>query len=407
MRSLRQRLRDWIPQGLRARYHDYALRRDFGIDLRRRTRRPVSLDSHLARGLNVIGYFDSPTGVGESARGIASAAEGAGERVARIDASRAGRSEPGDAPGDVNLYHVNADAAAAVVEELGPGLHAGRANIAYWYWETEEFPPGWSDRFGYFDEVWVASEYCRKAVEASSPLPVRIVPPAVALPAGPTPGRAGLGLPKDPFLFFTAFDALSLPERKNPLGTIRAFAKAFPEPTRAALLVQVSNAKAVPGLVGAMRHAAERAQVLIRDEEADRVKMAALFSACDAYVSLHRAEGFGFPIAEAMSLGKPVIATDYSGSADFLDETTGFPIRWSPMTLDRRVRDYPSGTKWAEPDERHAVETLRRVVSDRDEALRRAEVGRRRIADLSGPATVGARVRSLLESLRARLGKPS
>ena len=404
MRPLRHSLRNLLPDGLRARYHEYALRRDFGIDRRKGTRRPALLDPRLPQGLNVVGYFGSPSGVGQSARAIASAAEEAGEAIARIEASSVRRSDQTGAPYDVNLYHVNADAAAAVVEELGSRAHAGRANIAYWYWETEKFPGTWRDRFDYFDEVWVASEYCRKTIEAVSPLPVVVVPPAVTLP---TIHDFSADPSYPSFRFLTVFDALSVPERKNPLGTIRAFARAFPDPSSASLLVSVSNAERVPGLSRAMREAAGSARVLILEEEAVRSGMAAQFSACDAYVSLHRAEGFGFPIAEAMSLGKPAIATDYSGSADYLDETTGFPVRWKPMTLSERIRDYEAGTTWAEPDEAHAVETLRRVVSDRGEAARRAEAGRRRVAALYGPSAVGAKVRAQLQALRARLGKSS
>jgi len=400
---LRPFLRNLLPGPLRERYHRYALRRDFGIDRARGTRRPARLSHDLPRGLNVIGYFESASGVGESARSLACAAEEAGLEVARIEASRPAGAVA--APYDVNLYHVNADGAAAVVEELGPRLHAGRANVAYWYWETERFPARWRDRFDYFDEVWVGSEFCRRAIGPASPVPVALVPPAVALPKAASAARERYGLPATGFLFLTIFDATSVPERKNPVGTIRAFARAFPAPSETSLLVLVSNAGEAPGLSGAMREAARGARVSIFEEWIGRSELAALFAACDAYVSLHRAEGLGLPIAEAMSLGKPAVATGYSGSADYLDETTGFPVRWRLASLPERIRDYDAGTRWAEPDEEHAVETLRRVVSDRAEASRRAETGRRRIAELYGSAAAGERVRMRLDALRARLGK--
>ena len=405
MRKLRGRLRELLPGPLRERYHRYALRRDFGIDREKGTREPTRLDRHRAAGLNLIGYFDSPSGVGQSARALALAAEAGGIRVERIEASAAAGRRPPRAPYDVNLYHVNADGAAGVVEELGPRLHAGRANVGYWYWESEVFPERWRDRFDYFDEIWVATRFCQRAIERASPLEVAVVPPAVTLLTPSADARPRARLPESAFLFLTVFDALSVPERKNPLGTIRAFVRAFPNPSDVSLLVQASHAEQVPGLRDALREAARGASVLIRNGVLPRSDLDALFAACDAYVSLHRAEGFGFPIAETMSLGKPVVATDYSGSTDYLDESTGFPVRWRRTTLPETIRDYEAGTPWAEPDEDHAVEMLRRVVEDRDEAARRGEAGRRRIAELYAPEAVGRRLASRLKSLRTRLGE--
>lgn len=403
MRTLRQRLRDLLPDPIRERYHRHALRRDFGIDQERGSRRPARLDSRRPAGLNLIGYFESPSGIGQSARSLADAAEKAGIAVARLDVSRSPRALRGAAPYDVNLYHVNADGAAAIVEELGPGLHSGRANVAYWYWESEEFPARWQDRFDYFDEVWVASEFCRSAFASRSPIPVVLVPPAVALsaPAGDVRGRAGLAA--SDFLVLTVLDALSVPERKNPLGAIRAFARAFPGSSEALLRVQIRNLDKVPGLREALLEAGRGARISITDATLSRTELESLFAACDAYVSLHRAEGFAFPIAEAMALGKPVVATGYSGNADYFDETTGFPVAWGYGELPASIRDYEKGTRWAEPDEEDAARLLRRVFERREEAARQGRAAARRIAQLYGQDPVARRLSSRLEELRRRL----
>ena len=403
MRKLRRRLRELLPGPLRERYHRFALRRDFGIDRAKGARPATRLDPALPPGLNVIGYFTSASGVGQSARSLAAAAELRGVPVARVEASAAADRRGSPAPHDINLFHVNADGAAGVVEELGPRQHAGRANVGFWYWEAESFPAKWADRFDYFDEIWVATDYCRSAIERVSPIPVEKVPPAVTM--SPDAGvRRHAGLPAG-FLFGTVFDALSVPERKNPLGTIRAFCRAFGPSKEAALLVHCSNAEKVPGLMAQMREAGSQGRVAFSCETLGRPALEALLASCDAYVSLHRAEGFGFLIAEAMALGKPVVATDYSGSADFLDETTGFPVRWKPYELPRAVRDYARGTLWADPDEEHAAALLRRVVEDHAEAARRAEAARHRIAELYHPKVVGERVAIRLAALRARLRK--
>lgn len=385
-------------------YHRWALQRDFGIAQRTGARRPAPLDPGLAPGLNLIGYFESPTGVGESARALARAAESAGIPIARIEASALEDGPPAVAPFAVNLFHVNAEAAAAAVELCGPRVHRGRANVAYWYWETETFPARWRDRFAYFDELWVASEFCRRALDAVSPIPVAVVAPPVGAAggsAGSSPSRGGDG--GGAFRFLTICDAESVVERKNPLGAVRAFRRAFELRPSVSLTVKVSNAASAPDLVAALGEARGAASVTVETGRAGRDDVERLLAGCDAYVSLHRAEGFGLPIAEAMSLGKPVVATDYSGSRDFLDAETGFPVRWRPVTTDRPFGPYEAGTRWAEPDEPHAAECLRRVVAEPAEAARRARAGERRVRDLYGLEPAARRLAARLGVLRARL----
>lgn len=404
MRELRAKLRELLPAPLRERYHRHALWRDFGIDRRAGKRRRTAIDPHRTLGLNLIGYFDSVSGVGQSARSLADAAEAAGVPVSRIEAS-AGKSGSILAPHAVNLYHVNADGAAAIVEELGPAVHAGRASAAYWYWESGVFPDRWRDRFDYFDEIWVASEFCRESIAAASPIPVVRVPPAVVAgrEADAADARLRWGIAPSDFLFLTILDALSVPERKNPIGTVRAFARAFPAPGAARLFMLVANSDQVPDLVPELARAAGDARVRIHPALLARGEVEALLAASDAYVSLHRAEGFGLCLAEAMAIGKPVIATDYSGSADYLDESTGFPVRWRTMTLSRGLRDYDAGTRWAQPDEEHAVERLRCVFTNPDEARRRGEAARRTIAQRYDPGVIGRQVAARLVELRRRL----
>ena len=395
--GLRRFLRDLLPAGLRASYHRYALQRDFGIG---RDRRPASFDRTLPHGLNVIGYFESPTGVGQSARSLARAVEAAGVPVARIDAAALDngmRSSGGLFA--ANLFHVNADAAASTVEMCGPALHRGRANVGYWYWETEDFPARWQDRFAYFDEIWVASEFCRRSIGRTSPIPVVLMPPAVTVDRA----AARTAAPGTAFTFLTLCDAASGAERKNPEGTVRAFTAAFRDRRETRLRVKVANAQKAPGLVDSLRRAAENANVEVDDSLSDRADVEGLLAECDAYVSLHRSEGFGFPIAEAMALGKPVIATDYAGSRDFVDDASGFPVPFRSVTLDHAVGPYDAGTRWAEPDEHQAAAAMRRVVEDLPEARRRAEVGQRRVASRYGLEPAGRRVRERIEKLTARL----
>lgn len=398
--NLRRLARRLLPAPLRRNYHRHALRRDFGIDPETGRRRPSRLDPSLARGVNVIGWFESPTGIGQSARALARAAEDAGLPVARIEAGALESGGRASAPYALNLFHVNADAAASVVELCGPGVHRGRANVGYWYWETEDFPRTWRDRFAYFDEIWVASEFCRASIARESEIPVVVVAPPVILDGAfhpaqpPAPG---------PFRFLTVCDADSVPERKNPLGAVRAFGRAFSGNPSVSLTVRIANADGAPGLVADIEAAARGTRVEVVTSPLDRGGIEQLLAGCDAYVSLHRSEGFGFPIAEAMVLGKPVVATGYSGPRDFLDEETGYPVRWRPVVQKTALPPYPAETRWAEPDEEHAADSLSRVVSDRAESARRAAAGKRRIESSYGLEAAGRRVAERLDRLLARL----
>ena len=229
-----------------------------------------------------------------------------------------------------------------------------------------------------------------------------LVPPAVSL-SPPADSRGRFGLVASDFLFLTVADALSVPERKNPVATVRAFARAFPAPSEAILRVQIRNLDRVAGLRAALVEASRGARISIADATLPRGEFESLLSACDAYVSLHRAEGFAFPMAEAMALGKPVVATEYSGNVDYFDDTTGFPVAWTYRDLPSRIRDYDEGTRWADPDEEDAARLLRRVFERREEARRRGQAAARRIGELYGPELVGRRVASRLEDLRLRL----
>ncbi|MDQ5872585.1 MAG: glycosyltransferase [Acidobacteriota bacterium] len=401
--NVRRLVRRLLPAPLRRRYHRYSLRRDFGIDPDSGGRHPSRLDVTLSRGVNLVGWFESPTGIGQSARAIARAAENAGLPVSRIEAGTLESGARFRAPHALNLFHVNADAAASIVELCGPAVHRGHANVGYWYWETEEFPRAWRDRFAYFDEIWVASEFCRAAIARVSDIPVIVVAPPVILDVTPLPVPPSPPAPPGSFRFLTICDADSVPERKNPLGAVRAFARAFSGNPLVSLTVRIANATNAPGLLAELEAAGRGARVEIDTSPLDRGGIERLLAGCDAYVSLHRSEGFGLPIAEAMILGKPVVATAYSGPRDFLDESTGYPVRWTPAVQRAALPPYPADTRWAEPDEAHAVDALSRVESDRVESARRAEAGRRRIEASYGLEEAGRRVAERLDGLLARL----
>lgn len=332
-------------------------------------------------GINVIGYLEAETGMGEGARSIVRALETTDLPVSphSLSLNVVSRSEDdsigpakSDFPWDVNLFFVNADQVDPVYEHLGADKFNGRYNIGFWLWELAEFPLHLQTSFRRFHEIWTPSTFCVEALSAVSPVPVRRVPLPVE-PATETPfGRDHFGLAEETFIFLFVFDFLSYVERKNPEALVRAFRKAFDRSADATLVLKASHTDFDPAARARLEATFGDARIHWIPEEVSRAEITALMSLCDCYVSLHRSEGYGLTLAEAMYFKKPVIATAYSGSTDFLRAGTGLPVRYDLVEIDTAVGPYPAGALWAEPDVEHASALMRKVYENRDEARRLA-----------------------------------
>ncbi|HEY0512491.1 MAG TPA: glycosyltransferase, partial [Thermoanaerobaculia bacterium] len=360
-------------------------------------------------GLSVIGWAAAPTGVGEACRGTLAALCEAGLPCSlwtldgRADGAP-GAAVHGDAEGlpyDTLLFHVNADMMETVQSRIPRSLQLGRHRIGYWFWELAHFPLGLSHAFRCVEEVWAPTRFCLEAYRAVSPVEVRWVPPCVVPTAAEPADREALGVKPGEFLFFYAFDALSVPERKNPAGLLAAFARVARgsgRPVR--LLLKVNHAEADLAYVEDLHRRAEGLPVNLITGTLSRETLNGLLAACDAYVSLHRSEGLGLPLIEAMYLGKPVIATGYGGVTDFLDDETGLVVRHGLVPLARPHGPYPAGAVWAEPDAGHAAALMRALADAPESAATRVEAARRRVSGLYAPAAAGERLRRELDRIR-------
>ncbi len=369
-------------------------------------RAPVTLRA----GVNLIGFTRAEMGIGEGARSDARALDAANEPFGIVCYQAHNPSRMTDlswqhkemqaAPFDVTLLHINPDHALQAINELPADYFDGHYRIGYWAWELPEIPADWEKAYWLFDEIWVPSQFVQEAVAMKSPIPVVRIPHAVEVHADPGRDRASFGLPQDGYLFLVMFDTYSRPERKNPYGALRAFQNAFaPDDLSAQLVLKVNNP--TPDAMARIREAiGEHRNILLLEKAYSRTQVNALIASCDCYVSLHRSEGFGFGPAEAMALGKAVMATAWSGNVDYMQPGNSIGIDYTLVTISEDCGPYKKGQTWAEPDEAHATRAMQQLASDPALSRQLGEAARATIAAQFSPLPVGILMRKRLAAIR-------
>ena len=360
-------------------------------------------------GVNVAGYFQSELGVGEAARRVVEALDAAHVPSLPVQGSIVPPSRRGQdfgsvgttiAPFAVNLICVNADGLPAFARDVGKPFFEHRYNIGHWAWEVTSFPERWKDSFSYLDEIWVHSDFLFEALAAVSPIPVRKFRMPVEVPPPLPLSRSELGLPEGR-LFLFMFDYHSVFERKNPLGLIEAYTRAFAPEDGAALVIKCINSGTDPANhERLLMKAAERPDIHVVDRYVASAERDAMLAACDCYVSLHRAEGFGFTLAEAMSLAKPVIATAYSGTLEFMSPDTSWLVPCQLVPIGEGHDPYPAAGEWADPDLDAAAEAMRTVHEDPVAAAERGAHAAAAVREAHSPAAAGRTVTRLLGNVR-------
>ena len=365
--------------------------------------------------VNVVGHLDDALGVAEAARLYVDTLQAAGVAVSTTSVSpdpdasgadvftRAGRrpyarvdtaSQP-----NFNLVCLNGEQLEKFMRLGGSRILGGRPSIGQWAWETDVLPASWTDAFRHLDEIWVNSTFVAENLGRLSPVPVLVIAQGLVVPdtAGVEQRLIGDGR----FTFLFMMDFFSTLRRKNALGSIDAFQRAFAPGEGPQLLLKTINAPFRRHAEQELRDAiGDRPDIEVVDSYLEPLEKAAVLARADCYVSLHRSEGFGLTLAESMALGTPVIATAYSGNTDFMTDQNSYLVDWSPTRVGPGDQIYPANGTWAEPDLDHASEMMRRVWERPDEAAARAQRAQADIRRLYAPEVTGAIARSRLERLR-------
>ena len=360
-------------------------------------------------GVNVAGNFGSEKGLGEAVRSSVRALKAASVPYVvnnfadpdSVNLESEVQAFDQDNPHAVNLIHLNFDIVPTFAMEKGHMYFAGRYNIGCWFWELSKFPEEWYSNFDYFNELWASSNFIQDSLSRVSPIPVIKMPLALApeVPIGLRLNRSHFHIPDDKFVFLFIFDFDSAIERKNPLGLIEAFKRAFHRTEDVFLYLKSVHGNQHSHDFASLRVAAGgQTNITITDAVYTREEVDALVHFCDCYVSLHRSEGFGFPIAEAMKAGKPVVVTAYSGNMDFTNSENSFLVNYKLSRIEQEG-PYPKSYFWADPDLDQAAQQMRFVYENREAAAERGQRGRDTVLKLFDPVVAGTRMRERLKRI--------
>lgn len=351
---------------------------------------PEQLRESADVGANLAGYFTAELGVGELGRLVVDAARAAGLPTVTVENDGTqSRREADFVPGDdavrypVTIAGVTQDEFVAWDRATDGALTRERYVIGVWAWELDAFPVI-PEALRLVDEIWAISDFSRRAIQAvvdvpvhEFPMPIREARPAPELDRGP------LGIPDGPYWLF-AFDFFSVLKRKNPLGLLEAYRKAFPGGDGPTLVIKAINSTKRPRqrerLLEAIS-ATPGAHLVEAYLPADQ--LLALTHGASLYTSLHRAEGYGLTMAESMAAGVPVLATGYSGNLGFMDDSCALLVPWARTEIGPGAAPYPATGHWAEPDLEAASRLMRWAFEHPEELRAIGQAGRARAAQHS------------------------
>lgn len=363
-------------------------------------------------GLNITGYLKGDFGTGHAARLMLSAALSTGLPVSAIDSPIPIQNSKKDTTFEqyftttfdrkITLWCYNADMIPVASKYYSEEDWNEHYNIALWFWEAPHFPDEWMSSFSFLDEIWVASKFIYEAVKEKSPIPVTLIPLPTEINMQMLQyTRAHFALPSNKFLFLLIYDICSISERKNPYAAIDAFLSAFPVDDTVGLVIKVNHANQDIDEFNKLKDLTARHSnsITLLDTTLRQAEVYSLVQCCDAIISLHRSEGFGLVLTEAMCLGKPVIATNWSGNIDFMNADNSCPVNYKLVNLDRDYGPYKEGQYWAEPDLQHAIYYMRRLVNEPNYYARISKNARHTIAENYSNRKIGGMIKDRIKQI--------
>jgi glycosyltransferase involved in cell wall biosynthesis len=328
------------------------------------------------RQVTLVGHPFSPIGTGRAMRVAFAACRSVGLETAVRDVWNFTAPEAAQAVeigpfvtttyGAINVFHLNGDEIEPALERIGP-LPQGY-NIVVPFWELPRYPAEWARQLERFDEVWAASDYIRQSVAAAVDRPVMHMPLSTEIALDSFFSRRHFGIPENSYAFLCFFDCRSYIMRKNPQAMVECFRRllAARPLARTCLVMKLHGFEAAPTdlqeVLADLRNLHGR--VVVLESTMSETEVHNLIRCCDAFISLHRSEGYGLALAEAMYLGLPVIGTGYSGNTDFMTPENSFMIGYHLIPVPPDAYPHAEGQYWANPDLPEATARMTKLIDD-------------------------------------------
>ena len=335
---------------------------------------PASYEpGRFPNGVNLFGFFKAENGLAQGTKLYAASIEAAGiphtflntdflDWLPQLDTTFDSRLSK-EAKYAVNIVHINPDQweeACLCYPEESFDHHY---NIGVWLWELETIPHSWKSCLANVDELWAPSEFIASALRKETDKPVTVIPYGIAVPANETLSRADFGLPEDRFLVLTMYDSNSYSSRKNPGASMKAFREAFSGlPGKGLLVIKVGNPKDED--LAFIRESMQGVDYMLITERMEKSRLNSLISLCDVFISLHRSEGFGLVMAEAMALHTAVIATNWSSNTEFMDRESCCMVDYSLIPVNDNYQFGQQEHRWADADVHQAAAYLQKLYAD-------------------------------------------
>lgn len=372
----------------------------------------IALNPSADNSVIIIGEFSKPSGLGEGARIMIQALIKNKIPVYQLDIDlysysllkyREAYKILSAHPHATLILHINAPQIPFVLLNLPRSLLKNRKIIGYWAWELLILPKEWKIGFQFVHEIWVPSLFVAHAIKPWANKynkPVKIIPHPIAEQSDSLSipiSREKLGLPSNLFIVLTSFNLASSFARKNPIGAIQAFKNAcqtIPQ-GKICLVLKMTHIEHYQNDFKQIIQAVDNdPTILIYTKHLNREENKALTFHADIILSLHRSEGFGLVPAEAMLQGKPVIATNWSATTEFLDKSCGMPIDYSLIPAnDPRMVYQIKNAYWADPNYNIAAKAINTLFYNENYRMTLGHLAQKKIKKYSNAM-------SLLNNLR-------